>query len=149
MTRSRDAGTARSDIDDRPLAANGLLRPPVVWLAEIEPELAALLAEWLAEVGIVALGAGGSAEGELAWPQRVDLVVVDIPFPRLGAPAQLQGLTLAWPHAPVLALSGTFFANVAARGAVARELGVAGVMAKPVSRDAWLTEVRRLLERPA
>lgn len=142
MTRSRDAGTARIDIDDRQPAANGLLRPPVVWLAEIEAELAALLAEWLAEVGIVALG----AEREQAWPQRVDLVVVDIPFPRLGAPTQLQSLTLAWPNAPVLALSGTFFANVAARGAVARELGVAGVMAKPVSRDAWLSEVQRLLE---
>jgi DNA-binding response OmpR family regulator len=147
MTRSRDAGTARSDIDDRQPSANGLLRPPVVWLAGLEAELAALLAEWLAEVGIVALVAGGSAEREPAWPQRVDLVVVDIPFPRLGAAAQLQGLALAWPQAPVLALSGTFFASVAARGAVARELGVAGVMAKPVSREAWLCEVQRLLEQ--
>jgi CheY-like chemotaxis protein len=114
---------------------------PVVLLAGIEPALAALLAEWLAEAGIRALAAGR--------PEQVHLVVVDIPFPRQGAPTLLQGLATAWPHAPVLALSATFFASVAARGAVARELGVASVMAKPVNREAWLAEVKRLLEAGA
>jgi hypothetical protein len=46
---------------------------------------------------------------------------------------------------PLLALSPTFFAGVAANGSVAQRLGVAEVLATPVRRDDLIAAVRRLV----
>lgn len=118
-----------------------------VLLVDIEPALAGLLAEWLQQAGIGVQAAHGAQANAL--PCRADLLVIDIPFPRQGPTPRLQALALAWPGTPILALSATFFAGVAARGDVARQLGVAAVLATPVSRDDWVAAVRRLLEHGA
>ena len=129
-------------------AAHAQAQPlPSVLLVDIEPALAGLLAEWLHQDGIHACAARGPLADAL--PGCAELLVIDIPFPRQGASPRLQALALAWPGTPILALSSTFFAGVAARGEVARSLGVAAVLATPVSRDDWLAAVRRLLERSA
>jgi CheY-like chemotaxis protein len=117
-----------------------------VLLVDLEPALAGLLAEWLRQAGIEVCAARGAQASRL--PCQAELLVTDIPFPRHGPSPRLQALALAWPGMPVLALSPTFFAGVAVGGEVARHLGVAAVLATPVTRDAWLATVQRLLVRP-
>jgi CheY-like chemotaxis protein len=128
-----------------PAACGQAWPPPCVLLVDIEPALAGLLAEWLHRAGIQACAARGTSADTL--PRRAELLVTDIPFPRQGPSPRLQALALAWPGTPILALSPTFFAGVAAGGEVACTLGVAAVLATPVSREDWLAAVRRLLER--
>jgi CheY-like chemotaxis protein len=134
---SRHPGTA---------ACSASQPPPRVLLVDIEPALAGLLAEWLRQAGIDASAAQGAQASSL--PCHAELLVTDIPFPRQGASSRLQALALAWPGTPILALSPTFFAGVATGGEVARRLGVAAVLATPVTRNAWLAAVQRLLVRP-
>ncbi len=114
-------------------------------LVDVEPSLAALIAEWLAEIGVDACSDGAPPPGERA----VALVVVDVPYPRREGARRLGAIAAALPDAPILALSPTFFAGVATSGSVARDLGAAGVLATPVRRDALVAAVRRLLLAPA
>jgi CheY-like chemotaxis protein len=145
MSPPADDSPARSDPD--PAASAAARPPPRVLLVDLEPALAGLLAEWLHQAGIEARAARGASADAL--PSRAELLVIDIPYPRQGPPPRLQALALAWPGTPILALSATFLAGVAARGEVARQLGVAAVLATPLSRADWLAAVRRLLERGA
>jgi CheY-like chemotaxis protein len=115
-----------------------------VLLADIDPVFEPLLAQWLRDAGLqVLLGAA------LPPPRRVDLLLVDVPFPRQGASRRLQQLAGTHPGTPVLALSSTLFAGVAPRGDVARHLGVAAVLPMPVTRDGLLAAVRGVLEAAA
>ena len=114
-------------------------------LVDFEPALATLIVEWLGAIGVDAFVQGRAGlDGDVA-----DLVVVDIPYPRQEGAWRLRALGAALPATPILALSPAFFAGVAASGSVARELGVAGVLATPVCRDALVAAVRRLLVRRA
>ena len=114
-------------------------------LVDVDPALATLVAEWLDAIGV-----------DSAVPARTgfdgcdaDVVIVDVPYPRQEGARRLRELNAALPAPPILALWPTFFAGVAASGSVARELGVAGVLATPVRREALVAAVQRLLERPA
>jgi CheY-like chemotaxis protein len=115
---------------------------PTILVLDADPALLGLLREWLAELGPVA-----TANGD----ERVecDLVVVDVPFPRQGEASPLRRLAAAHPGTPVLAISPTFFAGIDAHGALAQSLGVAGVLPKPVKREALVAAVRRLLPQQA
>jgi len=117
---------------------------PRVLVVEMDHALLDLLREWLAGIGCrVTVGDGaGTAGGE-----SFDLVLVDVPFPRRGGSDLLRNLATAHPDVPILALSCTFFAGVAAQGAVARALGVAGVLPKPVNRASLIAAVREQLHR--
>jgi CheY-like chemotaxis protein len=112
-----------------------------VLLVDLDPPIAALIEEWLCGAGFEVHLAIEPVAGHAL---SADLVLVDVPFPRQGG-ERLRALAQALPGAPILALSPTFFAGVAARGAVARELGVAGVLAKPVQCAALLSAVAELL----
>ena len=138
-------------------------RAPRAVIVDVDPPLASLLVEWLADAGVDAVVAdagwdvvvadagieavGADAGTTTASTPAFDLALVDVPFPRQGGSARLRALARSVAGAPVLALSPTFFAGVAASGTVARELGVAGVLATPVRRDALVAAVRRLLGR--
>lgn len=76
---------------------------------------------------------------------RYDLVIVDVPFPRQGGLDLLRRVGNEHPNTPILALSPTFFGSIACAGAVARALGVASVLPKPVSREALISAARNLL----
>ena len=78
-----------------------------------------------------------------------DLVIVDLPHPRRGASEVVRGLALRHPGAAVIALSSNFFPSVQASGALARELGVAAVLPKPLARAALLDALRKRLPRLA
>jgi DNA-binding NarL/FixJ family response regulator len=99
-----------------------------------------LVSEWLA--------ADGWRVSETALPGVPPaLVLVDVPYPRHGCAERLQPVVRAHPGAPVIALSPTFFGSVLCTGDCAEALGVAGVLPKPVSRDALVAGVRKLARR--
>lgn len=124
--------------------ANGSRPRRLILVVGADAALAGLLAEWLAEHGEVV--AQHIAEAE-APSLRADLVVVDVAFPRLlaGEGRGLARLAAAHAGTPLIALSPTFFPGIARHGEVARRLGVAAVLPKPVPRQALLDAVRLLL----
>ena len=114
---------------------------PLALLVDLEPSLAMLIAEWLDDIGVEACADAPPAPAD----RTVDLVVVDVPYPRREGARRLRALAVELPAAPVLALSPTFFAGVSTSGSVARDLGAAGVLASPVCRDTLVAAVLRLL----
>lgn len=131
----------RDDSGDAPQAVAA--DAPLVLIVDVDCATAGLLAEWLAADGCRVAGACGCQRPDDA--KRIAIAIVDVPFPRDGGVEHVQRLSRDYPDVPLLALSPTFFASVACTGAVARALGVAGVLPKPVNRDALISAVRRLL----
>lgn len=115
---------------------------PQVLLVAADGAPVELLEEWLATSGFDVVEQ--PAVGEAPLPQ-VDLVVVDVPFPRQGGQTLVQRLAGDYPGIPMIALSSNFFPGIESGGAVARALGVARVLPVPVTRDALTTAVRQLL----
>lgn len=113
---------------------------PTVLLLDTDPALRGLVSEWLLDGGYHV-----RHDEPAPGPTRPDLIVVDVPFPRQGGSDRLRRLADRHPGTPVLALSPTFLSGAGRHGAVARELGVAGVLPKPLTRDALLVAVTRLL----
>jgi DNA-binding response OmpR family regulator len=125
-----------------------------VELVDVDAALQGLLESWLHDEGIdvVAPGAAASAAepgaaASAANPAAaaIDLVIVDVPFPRQGGVDLIRRIANRHPAVPVLALSSTFFSGVECCGPVARTLGVACVLPKPVTREALAAAVRRVL----
>jgi len=111
-----------------------------ILVVDADPALYGLLEEWLAE------------EGCRVVDQDPDLVLVDLPRPKqagvelLSASANLlTQLAARHPGKPLVALSSSFFAGVEANGAVARALGVQAVLPKPLTREALIGALRKLL----
>jgi CheY-like chemotaxis protein len=104
-----------------------------------DPAMAGLLAEWLEGQGFCVF--------EALPDGRCDLIVADVPQPRLGAPGFLRRLARAHPGTPVLALSSQFLRG--ADAAVAKALGVDAVLPKPVTRDALAAAVKKLVVQAA
>jgi DNA-binding NarL/FixJ family response regulator len=98
-----------------------------------------LLDAWLGADGCVVLDERAAATG------TVDVVIVDVPFPRQTGVDWIRHIAQQHPMAPILALSSTFIAGIECCGPVARALGVACVLPNPVSREALTRAVRRLL----
>lgn len=112
---------------------------PRVALADFDPALAALIAEWLRDAGLVVHDAAGvdSADTASGPGAGAEALLVHLPQPRLAAP-RLAALAAGWPGTPVLVVSPAFFGSVPLQGEVARSLGVAGVLPTPLSRRALL-----------
>jgi CheY-like chemotaxis protein len=110
----------------------------VVRLIDLEPDVTGLVAEWLAAAGHAVAADDGTAPAA---------IVVDVPFPRRDGAARVQALKAAWPRTPILVVSATLLGSVAACGAVAHELGVAGVLSAPLRREALLAALARALGR--
>lgn len=119
----------------------GPTRAPVVLVVDADAPLFGLLQAWLSTEGCVVLDERDAAR------ERVDLVIVDLPFPRQAGVDSVRHIAQRHPMAPILALSSTFITGIECCGPVARELGVACALPNPVSREALLSSVRRLLTR--
>ena len=104
---------------------------------DADPDTLGLLREWLGEAGWSVLDAA-QAEERLS---SVQLILIDLAYPRRSAAAPLQAVADDHPATPVLALSATFHASVEPHGEVARQLRVAGVLPKPIRREALLAAV--------
>lgn len=116
-------------------------RPHRIALLDGDAALLGLVSAWLADWGPVVAQPSGAAT-------PADLLLVDVPFPRLVAPGGLHELAYRHPGVPVIALSPTVFPGIRRRGELARRLGVAAVLPKPVPREALLETVHELLGAP-
>ena len=101
-----------------------------------------LLEQWLQGLGCEVVTETG--EGS-APTTAVDLVIVDLPFPRQGGVDLVKRITSRHPATPILALSSNFFSRIECCGPVARDLGVDCVLPKPATREALAAAVRRVL----
>ena len=99
-----------------------------------------LLEQWLQGLGCEVVADSGV---DAAPP--VDLVIVDLPFPRQGGVDLVKHITRRHPATPIVALSSNFFSRIECCGPVARNLGVDCVLPKPVTREAIAAAVRRVL----
>ena len=115
---------------------------PTALVLDADPDTLELLREWLADAGWCVVDPAQRLMNEERVP--VQLVLVDLAYPRHGASQVLQRVAHEHAGAPVLALSATFHASVDPHGELAQALGVGAVLPKPIRRDALLSAVRRL-----
>jgi CheY-like chemotaxis protein len=118
--------------------------PDQVLVVDADHALLGLLEEWLIGHGcrVVADRDDGSLVG-----QSFALAIVDVPFPRRGGSDALHRVARRFPGIPVFVLSSGFFAGIECTGAVARALGVTGVLPKPLGRKALIDALRVHLSR--
>jgi CheY-like chemotaxis protein len=102
-----------------------------------------LLEHWLQAMGCTVLP---DDENNLSLVHgAVDLVIVDVPFPRQGGVDLVRRIAAQHPATPILALSTNFFSGIECNGPVARALGVECVLPKPATREALAAAVRLVL----
>jgi CheY-like chemotaxis protein len=126
-------------------------REPAILVIGADGATRELLREWLAEAGwqVVEDAAAAPSSGEGKEGRGLALVLVDLAFPRLGRAEALQRVAHEHAGVPVLALSATFHASAEGSGQIARSLGVAGVLPKPIRREALMNAVRTLSRKPS
>jgi CheY-like chemotaxis protein len=112
-----------------------------ILVAEADCALVGLLKEWLAALGRVL----GRAEEQPS--ARYDVIVVDLPFPRDEGVGMVNALARQHPGTPIVALSANLLPGVDPCGRVARELGVACVLPKPVTQEALMAELSKVVQR--
>jgi DNA-binding NarL/FixJ family response regulator len=128
--------------DDSPATARRAEAPCYrARLVDTDDVMRGLLDEWLAALGCTVVAEPGAD----AAPPKVDLVIVDVPFPRQGGSELVQRVARQHPGTPILALSPNFFSGIECCGPVARALGVDCVLPKPATREALATAVRLVL----
>jgi DNA-binding response OmpR family regulator len=117
---------------------------PSIVIYEEDELMRTLLEEWLRNAGYRVQGVGSHS----APVDHADLVIVSIYMPKNGGARQLDEIRAAYPGTPVVAISGQFRSGLSTAGATAQTLGVAQVIAKPLTRDALLATVRAMIGRP-
>lgn len=125
-----------------PAARSDLKGPFRVCVIDADEAWRVLLEQWLQDLGCEVVPP--PADGNAAAPS-VDLVIVDLPFPRQGGVDSVKRITSRHPATPILALSSNFFSRIECCGPVARDLGVDCVLPKPATREAIAAAVRRVL----
>ena len=125
--------------------ASATMKPtaPTVLVVGAERHTFELLHEWLTEAGWRV----ADESTRDTWAP-FHLVLVDVAFPRRDGATTLRRVSAEHAGTPVLMLSGMFHASIEACGELARSLGVAGVLPKPVRREALTAVVRRLSRPP-
>jgi DNA-binding response OmpR family regulator len=118
---------------------------PRVLVIDADRATLGLLEEWLTAEGCRVVAEHAHIDSQ---QDGFDLAIVDVPFPRQGGLELLQRVASEYRGTPILALSSAFYASVERTGAVARTLGAAGVLPKPVTREAMIAAVRDLLRMP-
>jgi DNA-binding response OmpR family regulator len=113
---------------------------------EADDLMRGLLQEWLSAAGyrVCAVAPCGP-------PPRcdADLVIVNIGMPKHAGARVADEIRAAHPGTPIIAISAQFRADLSTAGTTAQSLGVAQVIAKPLSRDALLAAVRAIIDAAA
>jgi DNA-binding response OmpR family regulator len=101
-----------------------------------------LLQEWLTGAGyrVAVVAACGPR------PLEADLVIVNIGMPKHAGSRVADEIRAAHPKTPIIAISAQFRADLSTAGTIAQSLGVAQVIAKPLSRDTLLAAVRAIID---
>jgi DNA-binding NtrC family response regulator len=105
----------------------------------------ALLQEWLSGAGYT-LQVG--TEFPVSAADTADLVIASIYMPKRAGAQLIKAIQAAHPGTPLIALSGQFRGGLSSAGATARCLGVAQVIAKPLTRDTLLQAVNAMMGLP-
>jgi DNA-binding response OmpR family regulator len=105
----------------------------------------ALLEEWLRDAGYRVHGVASHSEPA---QHDADLVIVSIYMPKHAGARLACEIRAAYPRTPVVAISAQFRSGLSTAGATAQTLGVAQVIAKPLTRDALLATVRAIIGAP-
>jgi DNA-binding NtrC family response regulator len=101
-----------------------------------------LLEEWLKSAGY---NVRGQATHCVPQTGAANLVIVSLYMPKYAGVRLVDEILTAYPDTPVIAISAQFRAGLAAAGTTAHSLGVAQVIAKPLTRDALLRAVVAIL----
>jgi DNA-binding NtrC family response regulator len=118
---------------------------PGIAIFEEDRLMCGLLQEWLCSAGYRAQATALSA---IEPRVKIDLAIVSICRPRHQGSQLLQEVQTAYPGKPVIALSGQFRGGLSTVGAAARRLGVAQVIAKPLTREALVAAVHAMIGPP-
>jgi DNA-binding response OmpR family regulator len=120
------------------------LRPmSTIVIYETDDLMRGLLQEWLTGAGYrvsTATPCGPSPQLE------ADLAIVNIEMPKYAGSRVADKVRAAHPGTPIIAPSAQFRADLSTAGTTARVLGVAQVIAKPLTRDALLAAVRVIID---
>ena len=110
---------------------------------EADDLMRGLLREWLTGAGYRV-----SAVSPCGPPLLVeaDLVIANIGMPKHAGSRAADKIRAAYPGAPIIAISAQFRADLSTAGTTAQTLGVAQVMAKPLTRDALLAAVSAIID---
>jgi CheY-like chemotaxis protein len=101
-----------------------------------------LLEEWLTGAGYRVRRA--TAPGAPA-PEDADLVIANIYMPKHTGTRLVDEIRAAHPGTPLIAISAQFRAGLSTAGTTAQTLGVAQVIAKPLTRAALLGAVGAII----
>ena len=104
-----------------------------------------LLAEWLSNAGY---RIRGNAPPTVQSEVNLDLVIISIYMPKHAGAQLVNEIRAAHPGTPLIALSGQFRCGLSTAGATAQTLGVAQVIAKPLTRDALLQAIHAMIGLP-
>jgi DNA-binding NtrC family response regulator len=110
-----------------------------ILVVDADRDCVALLEQWLTDAGFEVVH-----QADAGAP--LDCAIVDVPQPRSGGAQAVRVVADRHPGTPILAVSSAFFAGIEHCTAAPRMLGVEALLAKPMSREALLNQVRRLLE---
>jgi DNA-binding response OmpR family regulator len=110
---------------------------------EADDLMRGLLQEWL-----TAAGYRVSAVRPCDPPPHdaTGLVIVNIEMPKHTGLRGADKIRAAHPGTPIIAISAQFRADLSTAGTTAQALGVAQVIAKPLSRDALLAAVSAIID---
>lgn len=135
---SCDAATRSSDPSN---AGCGSSAPgKLAALATLQPTTRNLLSVWLAEQQWEVV--------DFDRLQRVpDVIIVEVSYPRTESPAQFSRLADGYPAVPIVLISPMVVSGTPSRGDVARQLGVAAVLAMPLRRGELLATIHELTSR--
>jgi DNA-binding response OmpR family regulator len=109
---------------------------------EADDLMRGLLEEWLKGAGYRV-----SAGTPCSVPSRAeaDLVIVNIGMPKHAGAGVANEIRAAHAGTPMIAISAQFRAGLSTSGATAQSLGVAQVLAKPLTREALLAAVGTMI----
>jgi DNA-binding NtrC family response regulator len=111
-------------------------------LYEEDDLMRGLLEEWLTRSGYrVHRGKTNGAP----TPDNADLVIFSMYMPKHAGTRLVDQIRAAHPGTPLIAISGQFRAGLSTAGATAQTLGVAQVIAKPLTRAALLGAVGAII----
>lgn len=113
----------------------------IIAVYESDDLMYGLLCEWLRGAGHIVRD---SARTDRQMP-RADIVIVSVSGSKREIEPLVRGVRRANPGAPIVALSSQIRLGLSSNGVLARELGVARVMAKPLTRQQLVAAVDEIL----
>jgi DNA-binding response OmpR family regulator len=117
-----------------------------ILIYEADDLMRGLLEEWLTGAGY---GVGAVARCDPAPDVAADLVIANIEMPKLAGARAAAKIRAVHPGTPIIAISAQCRADLSTAGTTAQTLGVAQVMAKPLTRDALLAAVSAIIDPAA